>query len=213
MKRSDILKQLQHHLKTESPSGLPSEWFVDSDALKSRVSTLDTLKAEAEKCTKCSLCKTRNKVVFGAGLERRPKIVFVGEGPSREDDLSGEPFVGKSGQLLNAAIEKGLKLSRDEVYICNVIKCRPSENRAPLPDEVAACSHYLYSQLELIKPDVIVTLGGPAQLALSGVEEGITKLRGKWQEWRGIRLMPTFHPAHILRKPEAKKSFWGSKVR
>lgn len=166
------------------------------------------LKAEALVCTKCRLCETRNKVVFGVGNTESPLIAFVGEGPGADEDRLGEPFVGRAGDLLTAAITKGLGLERKDVYIANVVKCRPPQNRAPLPDEVEACTKYLYRQLELIKPKVIVTLGQPAQMALSGVNLGITRLRGQWQNWRGIKLMPTFHPAYLLRNPAAKKEFW-----
>ncbi len=166
------------------------------------------LKAAAEHCQRCRLAQTRNKVVFGVGKTDSPLICFVGEGPGADEDKQGEPFVGKAGVLLTAAITKGLGLKREDVYICNVVKCRPPENRTPLPDEVAACTPYLYRQLELLRPKVIVTLGQPAQLALSGVQQGITKLRGQWLSWRGIRLMPTFHPAYLLRNPPAKADFW-----
>jgi DNA polymerase len=218
-----ILQQIEEHLKRESPDGIPNDWFkdlrrhvepteqgahVESRDLGSKQGSLLELRLEAETCQKCRLCEERTKVVFGVGNENRPRIVFVGEGPGREEDLKGEPFVGKAGQLLTAAIEKGLGLKRTDVYICNVVKCRPPQNRTPLPDEVAACSHYLEAQLEFLKPEVIVTLGSPAQLALTGVERGITKLRGTWLEWRGIKVMPTFHPAYILRNPAAKKPFW-----
>jgi len=207
---SDILKQLEQHLKKQAPDGLPSEWFTKADELKSRAGTLDTLKAEANSCTKCDLCQTRTKVVFGAGLERRPKIAFVGEAPEKEDDLTGEPFVGRAGELLTAAIEKGLKLSREDVYICNVVKCRPPNGREAQAAEVNQCSNYLCSQLELVKPDVIIALGSLAQQALAdnGKAKDFSKIRGQWQEWRRIKLMPTFHPNHILKTPEDKKPFW-----
>ena len=169
---------------------------------------LEELRGLAMQCTKCRLCEGRNKVVFGVGKTDRPVIAFVGEGPGADEDRLGEPFVGRAGALLTAAITKGLGLSREEVYIANVVKCRPPENRAPLPDETASCTPYLYRQLEIIQPQVIVTLGQPAQMALSGVEMGITKLRGNWQNWRGIKLMPTFHPAYLLRNPPMKKFFW-----
>lgn len=170
--------------------------------------SLEQLKAQALGCVACRLCETRNKVVFGVGKTDSPLIAFVGEGPGADEDRLGEPFVGRAGELLTKAITAGLGLSRNDVYIANVVKCRPPENRAPLPDEVEACTRYLYRQLELIQPKVIVTLGQPAQMALSGVNQGITKLRGNWQTWRGIKLMPTFHPAYLLRNPPAKKEFW-----
>ncbi len=159
-------------------------------------------------CTKCRLCETRNKVVFGVGKTQTPRIVFVGEGPGADEDRKGEPFVGRAGELLTKAITQGMGLRREDVYICNVVKCRPPENRTPLPDEVLACTPYLYRQLELLRPEVIITLGSPAQQALSGINQGITKIRGRWLLWRGIKLMPTFHPAYLLRSPAAKKDFW-----
>lgn len=185
---------------SQTPSQIPS--------LEGAERELAQLRETAESCTRCRLCETRNKVVFGVGNVRQPLIAFVGEGPGADEDRTGEPFVGKAGQLLTAAITKGLGLRREDVYICNVVKCRPPENRAPLPDETASCTPYLYRQLELINPQVIITLGQPAQKALSNIDMGITKLRGKWQEWRGFPLMPTFHPAYILRNPPAKKEFW-----
>ena len=132
----------------------------------------------------------------------------MAEEPGADADRVGELFGGKAGIVLTAAITQGLGLQRSEVYICNVVKCRPPENRTPLPDEVAACSPYLFEQLELIRPKVIIALGGPAMQTLTGVQGGITKLRGKWLEWKGIKVMPTFHPAYILRNPPAKKDFW-----
>lgn len=204
-------EMLKEYLLNQAPYGLPSQWFdpkteIDVQTFDSE-KELDLLRAEAEVCKKCRLCEGRTKVVFGVG-NTKPRLVFVGEGPGRDEDLQGEPFVGKAGQLLTAAIEKGMKIKRSDVYICNVVKCRPPENRTPLPDEVAACSDYLNKQLELLNPEVIVALGGPAQSALCGVEGGITRLRGKWLKWREIPVMPTFHPAYILRNPPAKKEFW-----
>ena len=170
--------------------------------------TWEELETEAAQCRKCRLCEKRKNVVFGVGNKHNPKIVFVGEGPGADEDQQGEPFVGKAGKLLTSAIENGLKLKRNDVYICNVVKCRPPENRVPMDDEVQACAPYLYRQLTLTNPQVIITLGQPAQKALIGIDMGITKLRGQWQNWRGIKLMPTFHPAYILRNPPAKRPFW-----
>lgn len=219
-----LVSDLEKQLKQEKVAGLPKEWIKGKEnkektvnlALQSEnsndalvVATLgwDELEKKTLSCIKCRLCEQRNKVVFGVG-NKKARLVFVGEGPGADEDLKGEPFVGRAGQLLTAAISKGMGLTREDVYICNVVKCRPPENRAPLPDETASCTPYLYRQLELIKPEVIVTLGQPAQMALSGIEMGITKLRGKWQTWRGIKLMPTFHPAYLLRNPPVKKFFW-----
>jgi uracil-DNA glycosylase family 4 len=193
---------------TRSPKTYPVA-EVDFRAVDFRsMLAFDKLEREASGCTLCSLCETRNTVVFGAGNSKQPLIAFVGEGPGADEDQTGQPFVGRAGQLLNGAIEKGLGLKREDLYICNVVKCRPPENRTPLPNEVLACSPYLFRQLELVQPKVIITLGQTPQLALSGVDLGITKLRGQWQEWRGIPLMPTYHPAYILRNPPAKKPFW-----
>ncbi len=200
---SEIALQFAAHLKQSHLQGLPEDWFAKSEA-----SELEQLRQTALQCRKCRLCEGRTKVVFGTGATNSPLVAFVGEGPGADEDRLGEPFVGKAGQLLNAAITKGMGLGRSDVYICNVVKCRPPENRAPQPDEVEACIPYLYKQLELVSPQVIVTLGGPAQQALSGKSGGITRLRGQWLEWRGIKLMPTFHPAYILRNQSAKRPFW-----
>ncbi len=204
-------EMLREYLLNQAPLGLPSAWFDPSKepagVTNNSMQELDVLRIEAETCKKCRLCEGRNKVVFGVG-NSKPRLVFVGEGPGKDEDLQGEPFVGKAGQLLTAAIEKGMKLNRSDVYICNIVKCRPPENRTPLPDEVQACLPYLTKQLELLNPEVIVALGGPAQSALCGVEGGITKLRGNWLKWNEIPVMPTFHPAYILRNPPAKKEFW-----
>lgn len=222
MKPEDLARTVAKQLRSLGVDGLPQEWVKpaagaekvvdltlasDPSSLGSQAE-LAALRAVAEQCTKCRLCEGRNKVVFGVGNTERPLIAFIGEGPGAEEDKTGEPFVGRAGQLLTGAITKGMGLRREDIYICNVVKCRPPENRAPLPDEVAACTPYLYRQLELIQPKVIVTLGQPAQLATSGVDLGITKLRGQWQSWRGFKLMPTFHPAYILRNPPAKRFFW-----
>lgn len=200
---SPLIRQLIDHLQISELSGLPQDWFPIGEA-----AALEQLEQLVAQCRQCRLCETRKNVVFGTGKKSSPLIAFVGEGPGADEDRLGEPFVGKAGQLLNAAISKGLGLRREDVYICNVVKCRPPENRSPLPDEVAMCSAFLYQQLELVRPRVIVTLGAPAQRALSGEPGGITRVRGKWLSWRGIRLMPTFHPAYILRNPSAKRPFW-----
>ena len=214
-KVSPEAEQLIWHLEQENLEGLPKEWFEQTSVHETSAdTTLNTslawqeLESKALICQSCRLCETRTQVVFGVGKREKPPIAFVGEGPGADEDRLGEPFVGKAGQLLTAAITKGMKLRREDVYICNVVKCRPPNNRTPLPDETKACFPYLKRQLELLEPQIIVTLGQPAQLALSGIQTGITKLRGNWQEWQGIPLMPTFHPAYILRNQSAKKPFW-----
>ncbi len=143
-------------------------------------------------------------VVFGEGNEKA-RLMFIGEGPGRDEDASGRPFVGRAGQLLTRIIENGLKLKRADVYIANVVKCRPTvdglgtRDRPPEPAEVAACSPYLARQIELIRPEVIVTLGNPATRFLLKTAEGITKMRGKWHDYHGIAVMPTYHPSFLLR--------------
>jgi DNA polymerase len=134
--------------------------------------------------------------------------MFVGEGPGRDEDLQGEPFVGRAGQLLTDIITKGIGLRREDVYIANVVKCRPPDNRNPEPDEVAACEPFLKKQIELISPEIIVALGKFAVQTLLQSRMPITKLRGTWHTYQGIKLMPTFHPAYLLRNPADKKLVW-----
>lgn len=168
---------------------------------------LEQLRAEIGDCKKCKLGKTRTNLVFGVG-NPDAKIVFVGEGPGRDEDLQGEPFVGRAGQLLTDIITKGMKMLREDVYICNVVKCRPPENRNPEPDEIDACERFLIRQLEIIRPEIIVALGTFAAQTLLKTELPISKLRGRFHDYHGIRLMPTFHPSYLLRNPEAKKEVW-----
>jgi uracil-DNA glycosylase len=171
------------------------------------VAELAAIEARAKVCVKCGeLSRCRNNVVFGVG-NLRAEIMFVGEAPGRDEDLQGEPFVGRAGELLTKIII-AMGFKREEVYIANVIKCRPPENRTPLPDEVTNCLPYLLSQIELIKPKLIVALGATAVRALLDVQLGITKMRGHWYTFRDIPIMPTFHPAYLLRNPPAKKEVW-----
>lgn len=166
------------------------------------------LEAKAMACQACVLANTRKNVVFGTG-NRSAKLVFVGEGPGQDEDEQGEPFVGKAGQLLNKIIG-AMGLRREDVYICNVVKCRPPQNRTPLPDEVAKCTPYLMEQIALVSPKVIVALGSPAAKTLLNTTTGIMSLRGRWHMFRGIPLMPTFHPAFVLRTytPEVRGQVW-----
>jgi uracil-DNA glycosylase family 4 len=171
------------------------------------VAELAVIEARAKVCVKCGeLSRCRNNVVFGVG-NPRAEIMFVGEAPGRDEDLQGEPFVGRAGELLTKIII-AMGFKREDVYIANVLKCRPPENRTPLPDEVTNCLPYLLSQIELIKPKVIVALGATAVRALLDVQLGITKMRGHWYTFRDIPIMPTFHPAYLLRNPPAKKEVW-----
>lgn len=158
-------------------------------------------------CEKCSLCKTRTQTVFGVG-NIHADLVFVGEAPGADEDRQGEPFVGLAGQLLTDIIVKGMKLRREDVYICNVLKCRPPNNRNPNPEEMALCEHYLIQQLDLIRPKVICALGGVAAKCLLQTEDGVGRLRERWHSYQGIPLRVTYHPAYLLRKPEDKRKTW-----
>ncbi|MCA2978393.1 MAG: uracil-DNA glycosylase [Myxococcaceae bacterium] len=167
---------------------------------------LDEIRRELGDCQRCKLCKGRSSIVFGSG-NPRAELVFVGEGPGEEEDRQGVPFVGKAGQLLTKMIE-AMKFSRDEVYICNVVKCRPPNNRNPEPDEIEACEPFLRAQLASLQPKVIVALGKFAATTLLRDQTSITRLRGQWREYQGVALMPTFHPAYLLRQPEEKRLAW-----
>jgi DNA polymerase len=153
-------------------------------------------------CQRCKLCEQRTNIVFGVG-NPRAKLMFVGEGPGADEDAQGEPFVGRAGQKLNEMI-RAIGLEREDVYIANIVKCRPPGNRDPQPDEVATCSPFLFLQIESIRPKVIVTLGSPASKTLLDTKAGITSLRGRWGAFRGIPVMPTFHPAYLLRSYTAE---------
>lgn len=178
---------------------------------------LDQLKQDALICRKCDLAATRTQVVFGEG-NPDADVLFIGEGPGREEDLSGRPFVGRAGQLLTRIIENGMGVPRSRVFIANIVKCRPTvdlqmkKDRPPSPDEVASCIPYLEKQIELIQPRVIVTLGSPATKTMLKTNTGITALRGKWANYNGVPVMPTFHPSYVLRnggeKSPLRKAVW-----
>ncbi len=157
-------------------------------------------------CRRCRLCEKRTQVVFGVG-NPNARVVFVGEGPGADEDRIGEPFVGRAGQLLNVMLPS-IGLRREDVYIANIVKCRPPGNRDPEPDEAAACMPFLRRQLDLIKPDVIVLLGRIAARFLLGTTAPISSYRGRWTVWHGISVLPTFHPAYLLRNPAAKRESW-----
>ena len=169
---------------------------------------LDETWSELGECTRCRLHEGRTKIVFGVG-DPRARLMFIGEGPGANEDAQGEPFVGRAGQTLNKMI-LSIGLEREKVYIANVVKCRPPDNRDPKPDEIATCSPFLVKQIESIRPRVIVTLGSPATKTLLNTKTGITKLRGTWQSYRGIPVMPTFHPAYLLRAytQENRRRVW-----
>jgi len=168
---------------------------------------LAAVREELGDCIRCKLHKGRKNIVFGEG-NPDAELVFVGEGPGQEEDLQGRPFVGAAGQLLTDIIVKGMQLKREDVYICNIVKCRPPGNRNPEPDEVEACEPFLIKQLQTINPKIIIGLGNVAVKTLLKTKEGITSLRGNWKTYQGIRLMPTFHPAYLLRTPSDKKLVW-----
>ncbi len=174
-----------------------------------RTPDLEEVRSHLGECERCGLAGGRRTIVFGDG---RPDadLMFIGEAPGEQEDLSGLPFVGRAGELLTQMIEKGIGIPRQDVYICNIVKCRPPRNRNPLPPEVGACRPFLDGQIEAVAPKVIVTLGKPAASLLLDREIAITRLRGTWQTYRGIPLMPTLHPAFVLRQytPENRRAVW-----
>jgi DNA polymerase len=169
-------------------------------------STLLNIREDIGDCIRCKLHKGRTKIVFGDG-NPNAKLLFIGEGPGRDEDQQGLPFVGRAGKLLNQMIE-AMGLHRSDVYICNVVKCRPPENRAPERDEVEACSPFLLRQIDLVAPKVIVCLGSIAAQTILETTRGISQFRGQWLEFRGRKLMATYHPAYLLRNPAAKSEVW-----
>jgi uracil-DNA glycosylase len=176
--------------------------------------TLAKIRADIGDCRRCRLCEQRNKIVFGSGDENA-RLVFVGEGPGADEDAQGLPFVGRAGQLLtqmidNTATKEGIPIRRENVYIANVVKCRPPENRAPQPDEMEICGQFLFRQLVTIKPKAICALGSTAAKALLATKDGVMKLRGNWHKWRDIPVMVTYHPSYLLRpyNANAKREAW-----
>jgi len=171
--------------------------------------TLEAVRAELGECTRCRLHEGRTQIVFGDG-NPDADLLFVGEGPGEQEDLRGIPFCGRAGELLTQMIEKGLGLARRDVYICNIVKCRPPQNRAPHADEAFTCRPFLDGQIDAVRPKVIVALGKPAASLLLGRDVSITRIRGVWHDYRGIPLMPTFHPAFVLRQytPEVRRKVW-----
>ncbi len=181
----------------EGVDRIPATEEAAKPAAESR--TLEAVRAELGECTRCGLGEGRTQIVFGDG-NPQADLLFIGEGPGEQEDLRGVPFVGRAGELLTRMIEKGLGISRSEVYICNIVKCRPPGNRTPQAREVAACRPFLDGQIDAVRPRVIVTLGKPASSLLLGRDIAITRVRGTWHEYRGIPVMPTFHPAFVLRQ-------------
>ena len=168
--------------------------------------TLEQIRADIGDCRRCKLSNSRKNIVFGAGSPSA-RLVFVGEGPGFEEDKTGKPFVGAAGKLLTKIIQ-AIKLTREQVYICNIIKCRPPGNRNPEPDEIKACFPFLERQIAALKPDFICALGIVATQTLLETKEPISKLRGRFHDYKGIKLLPTYHPAYLLRNPDKKRDVW-----
>ena len=197
-------KGLLQRLEMEVQFGLSE---VPVAASPDKKSLLAALEAEYRNCKLCDLSAGRKNVVFGSG-DPNAKLMFVGEAPGYDEDIQGLPFVGAAGQLLTKIIQ-AMKLTRDDVYIANCLKCRPPQNRNPLPTEIVTCNPILQKQIEIIRPRIICALGKFAAQTLLGSEEPISRLRGRFFDWKeGIKLMPTFHPAYLLRNPEDKKYVW-----
>ncbi len=169
--------------------------------------TLDAVRDVLGDCDRCKLCKGRINIVFGVG-NPEAEVMFVGEGPGADEDAQGIPFVGRAGKLLTDIIEKGMRLRRDDVYIANIVKCRPPDNRNPEPDEIVACEPFLAKQIAVIRPRVIVALGKVPTQSLLQNRTPISKQRGQWHDYRGVPVMPTFHPAYLLRSPGEKRVVW-----
>lgn len=189
--------------RTPFPSQPPQSLLI---APENRAEALQVIQGEIGECTRCALAKGRNKIVFGDG-DPNARLMFVGEGPGADEDAQGLPFVGRAGQLLNNMIA-AMGLKREQVYIANIVKCRPPQNRVPEPEEAHTCSPFLFQQMDVIRPQVVVALGATAALYLLGVKSPLSALRGRVHPCRGARLIVTYHPAYLLRDPRQKKEAW-----
>ena len=204
----DIIDSVKAYIELDRSSGI-DEFFTGPLTLDPGPLTqtdLNSLKQEVLNCTRCDLHKTRLNVVFGSG-NPKAALMFIGEAPGEDEDIQGLPFVGRAGQLLTKIIE-AMGLKRSDVYIANILKCRPPNNRIPLPTEIIECEDNVKRQIELISPKVICTLGKFASQTLLRTQTPISALRGKFQEYNGVKVMPTFHPAYLLRNPPDKKLVW-----
>ncbi len=207
----DVLEEFKKYLEFLPNLGI-KEIYLSSQAkevfakMRSKKELLEEIRQKLGDCKRCKLYQTRHHIVFGEG-NPEAKLVLVGEAPGREEDLQGRPFVGAAGQLLTKML-KAIGLSREEVYICNVIKCRPPGNRNPQPDEIEACLPFLLEQLKVINPKVICTLGSISTRTLLNTNTPISRLRGQVHQWHSIKLVPTFHPAYLLRNPAQKRLAW-----
>ncbi len=208
----DVAKDLINRISWDLETGIygyPGQGIVSLASptkAQAAVGTLADLRSEIGDCTRCPLHQERNTVVFGEGNEH-PDLVFVGEGPGRDEDMQGRPFVGAAGKLLDKIIG-AMGLKRQDVYICNVVKCRPPGNRTPAVEEQLACGKFLRRQLDILAPGVVVALGGTAAQFLLDVEESMGRLRGRFHGANGLKVMPTYHPAYLLRNASAKRPVW-----
>jgi uracil-DNA glycosylase len=196
------------------PAATAAPMAPELPPLEPQGDTLAKISEDLGDCRRCRLCEGRSKIVFGSGNEKA-RLVFVGEGPGADEDAQGLPFVGRAGQLLtqmieNTAAKEGIPIRRADVYICNVVKCRPPENRAPQPDEMEICGQFLARQLMVLRPRAICALGSTAAKALLATKDGVTRMRGRWHKWRDIPVMVTYHPSYLLRayNQEAKREAW-----
>ncbi|NCO52600.1 MAG: uracil-DNA glycosylase [Deltaproteobacteria bacterium] len=193
-------------VSSAEPRAVDLDVTVNAAAAPIKSESLEHIQQELNSCQGCNLCQHRQKLVFGVG-NPQARLVLVGEAPGAQEDRAGEPFVGEAGQLLDRILF-AMKLRREDVYVCNVLKCRPPGNRDPERAEIDACETFLQRQLAAIAPEMILSLGRIATQALLKTDEAISKLRGRWQSYEGIPLMPTFHPAYLLRKPASKHMVW-----
>jgi uracil-DNA glycosylase len=215
-----LVRSLTERLRVDGELGKPLSYLsaggldssaaavqdVAMDSIAGNAPVLEMVRSELGECCRCTLGGLRHRIVFGEG-NPAADLLFVGEAPGADEDAQGRPFVGRAGQLLTKIIV-AMGLKREDVYICNILKCRPPENRNPLPDEIAACEPFLIRQIEAIRPRIICALGSFAAHTLLKSEAPITVLRGRFHRYQGIPLMPTYHPAYLLRNPGAKKMVW-----
>ena len=207
--RNEIIGDLKAYLEYLKGMGivsLPTSKTKPDDPSPSRIITLEEVRKELGDCKRCKLHRTRRTIVFGEGNERAT-LMFIGEGPGYDEDVQGRPFVGRAGQLLTKIIES-INLSREEVHIANIVKCRPPQNRNPEPDEIQSCNPFLMKQIRVIQPRIICALGTFAAQTLLKTDTKISALRGKILDLEGIKVIPTYHPAFLLRNPERKRDVW-----
>ena len=202
----DDIKSYLEYLKGLGISSLPTSESNPEEKAPSRILTLAEVRQELGNCERCKLHRTRRTIVFGEGNEKTP-LMFIGEGPGYDENVQGKPFVGKAGQLLTKILQS-INLPREEVYITNIIKCRPPQNRNPEPDEIQSCHPFLLKQIHVIQPKIICALGTFSAQTLLKTDTKITALRGKFFDLEGIKVIPTYHPAFLLRNPERKREVW-----